>query len=152
MGCGDLAFESRLHLVLNQDRQPQSTARNKRWLLGSISRFVAVGYFNPYYNPIRCNLLRLINYSLLLILTAQASTGRQGVLGPTKIYLAVQPSSTDSSATAQEASNPPPLAPVVQTVTSQAVTTITQPSAQQVCNMIPKPKVVVQPVNQVLYT
>ncbi|XP_025834373.1 nucleosome-remodeling factor subunit NURF301 isoform X2 [Agrilus planipennis] len=43
------------------------------------------------------------------LLKAQASTGKQGVLGPTKIYLAVQPPA--SSDTASE-SQPPPLAPV----------------------------------------
>ncbi|KAF7271636.1 hypothetical protein GWI33_015487 [Rhynchophorus ferrugineus] len=58
------------------------------------------------------------------LLKAQASTGRQGVLGPTKIYLAVQPSSGDG-ATEAISSNPPPLAPVQQTksVVQQIVTT-----------------------------
>ncbi|CAH1971965.1 unnamed protein product [Acanthoscelides obtectus] len=58
------------------------------------------------------------------LLKAQASTGKQGVLGPTKIYLAVQPSSTASTeqsqptrtqempALAPTSTNPPPLAPV----------------------------------------
>ncbi|XP_058836423.1 nucleosome-remodeling factor subunit NURF301 [Topomyia yanbarensis] len=38
------------------------------------------------------------------LLKAQESNGKQGVLGPTKIYLAIQP--------AQQAAQPPPLAPV----------------------------------------
>lgn len=105
---------------------------------------------------------------MLNLFTAQASTGKQGVLGPTKIYLAVQPSGTDASTELN--SQPPPLAPVQQTVqqTTQSIQSLTnQPvqanttvisgtsAAQQVCNMIPmppKPKVIVQPVNQVLYT
>ncbi|XP_044753874.1 nucleosome-remodeling factor subunit NURF301 isoform X3 [Coccinella septempunctata] len=44
------------------------------------------------------------------LLKAQASTGKQGVLGPTKIYLAVQPSNPEG----QTNSQPPPLAPVQQ--------------------------------------
>ncbi|XP_018571402.1 nucleosome-remodeling factor subunit NURF301 isoform X2 [Anoplophora glabripennis] len=47
------------------------------------------------------------------LLKAQASTGKQGVLGPTKIYLAVQPSSQDQS-NETTSSNPPPLTPVQQ--------------------------------------
>ncbi|KRT79741.1 PHD finger motif containing protein [Oryctes borbonicus] len=43
------------------------------------------------------------------LLKAQASTGKQGVLGPTKIYLAVQPNNGDT-----DNSQPPPLAPVQQ--------------------------------------
>lgn len=99
---------------------------------------------------------------------AQASTGKQGVLGPTKIYLAVQPSSGDV-----DNSQPPPLAPVQQNPIHTATTVTTQPktvinqvqtspgavqanaTVQQVCNMNPmkpKPKVIVQPVNQALYT
>lgn len=103
---------------------------------------------------------------------AQASTGKQGVLGPTKIYLAVQPSGSDGGGSTDN-SQPPPLAPVQQQTTQssqsqsspvvqtsstiQANATVISgtSTAQQVCNMIPmqpKPKVIVQPVNQVLYT
>lgn len=41
------------------------------------------------------------------LLPAQESNGKQGVLGPTKIYLAIQPSQQ-----ATVAAQPPPLAPV----------------------------------------
>ncbi|XP_072386734.1 nucleosome-remodeling factor subunit NURF301 isoform X2 [Diabrotica undecimpunctata] len=58
------------------------------------------------------------------LLKAQASTGKQGVLGPTKIYLAVQPSSTEPS-TETTSTNPPPLAPVQQT-TAPAQPVVTQ--------------------------
>lgn len=48
-------------------------------------------------------------------LAAQATTGKQGVLGPTKIYLAVQPGSGGQEAAATPVSTqPPPLAPVQQ--------------------------------------
>ncbi|KAB0795122.1 hypothetical protein PPYR_11961 [Photinus pyralis] len=50
------------------------------------------------------------------LLKAQASTGKQGVLGPTKIYLAVQP--TGAETVGSPNSQPPPLAPVQQ-VTAQ---------------------------------
>lgn len=40
------------------------------------------------------------------MLVAQESTGKQGVLGPTNIYLAIQPTLNASQA------QPPPLAPV----------------------------------------
>ncbi|XP_055603868.1 nucleosome-remodeling factor subunit NURF301-like, partial [Uranotaenia lowii] len=43
------------------------------------------------------------------LLKAQESNGKQGVLGPTKIYLAIQPS---QQAQAVAAAQPPPLAPV----------------------------------------
>ncbi|XP_050310711.1 nucleosome-remodeling factor subunit NURF301 isoform X3 [Anthonomus grandis grandis] len=48
------------------------------------------------------------------LLKAQASTGKQGVLGPTKIYLAVQPANAaqPESITEPISTNPPPLAPV----------------------------------------
>uniref|UniRef100_A0AAR5PPQ8 Nucleosome-remodeling factor subunit NURF301 n=1 Tax=Dendroctonus ponderosae TaxID=77166 RepID=A0AAR5PPQ8_DENPD len=46
------------------------------------------------------------------LLKAQASTGKQGVLGPTKIYLAVQPSQPEASG--ESPTNPPPLTPVQQ--------------------------------------
>lgn len=49
------------------------------------------------------------------LLKAQASTGKQGVLGPTKIYLAVQPNQTDAGGAAT-VDAPPPLTPVVQNV------------------------------------
>ncbi|KAK9882651.1 hypothetical protein WA026_022517 [Henosepilachna vigintioctopunctata] len=55
------------------------------------------------------------------LLKAQASTGKQGVLGPTKIYLAVQPSNPEGQQVdTPTPSQPPPLAPVHQnTTTSQ---------------------------------
>lgn len=104
------------------------------------------------------------------VFPAQASTGKQGVLGPTKIYLAVQPSSADS--VSDKSSQPPPLAPV-QTqsavVQNQPQIAAPQPAptlststiqsgtpTQQVCNMSQfktKPKVIVQRVNPVyMYT
>ncbi|XP_030753207.1 nucleosome-remodeling factor subunit NURF301 isoform X3 [Sitophilus oryzae] len=52
------------------------------------------------------------------LLKAQASTGRQGVLGPTKIYLAVQPSSSDNSSEGIN-TTVPPLAPVHSTPVKQ---------------------------------
>ncbi|XP_063923379.1 nucleosome-remodeling factor subunit NURF301 isoform X3 [Zophobas morio] len=93
------------------------------------------------------------------LLKAQASTGKQGVLGPTKIYLAVQPSNPDQSQSEGVSSQPPPLAPVQQSVVQSPPTSAkTQPqpsvvkqaasTVQQVCNMTPKPKVIVQPANQ----
>ncbi|CAG9862131.1 unnamed protein product [Phyllotreta striolata] len=64
------------------------------------------------------------------LLKAQASTGKQGVLGPTKIYLAVQPNSSDqvSEATSK---NPPPLAPVQQSVAQNVVTAAKQTPLKQ---------------------
>lgn len=53
-----------------------------------------------------------------LIFTAQESSGKQGVLGPTKIYLAVQPSPAGQQATSAQ---PPPLAPVQQSPQQQQV-------------------------------
>ncbi|XP_030568428.1 nucleosome-remodeling factor subunit NURF301 isoform X3 [Drosophila novamexicana] len=47
------------------------------------------------------------------LMKAQESNGKLGVLGPTKIYLAVQPE------TAAQSSQPPPLTPVHQTATHQ---------------------------------
>ncbi|EDV95519.1 GH15750 [Drosophila grimshawi] len=47
------------------------------------------------------------------LMKAQESNGKLGVLGPTKIYLAVQPE------TATQSSQPPPLTPVHQTATHQ---------------------------------
>ncbi|XP_022917774.2 nucleosome-remodeling factor subunit NURF301 isoform X2 [Onthophagus taurus] len=52
------------------------------------------------------------------LLKAQASTGKQGVLGPTKIYLAVQPNSNENSGD-QQTNQPPPLAPVQTNVITQ---------------------------------
>ncbi|CAH0555321.1 unnamed protein product [Brassicogethes aeneus] len=57
------------------------------------------------------------------LLKAQASTGKQGVLGPTKIYLAVQPNSGEGGTVDLTLnSNPPPLAPVQQTTTKVVAT------------------------------
>ncbi|XP_058053508.1 nucleosome-remodeling factor subunit NURF301 [Anopheles bellator] len=44
------------------------------------------------------------------LLQAQASNGRQGVIGPTKIYLAIQPA--QNALTTATVAQPPPLAPV----------------------------------------
>ncbi|RZC39906.1 nucleosome-remodeling factor subunit NURF301, partial [Asbolus verrucosus] len=93
------------------------------------------------------------------LLKAQASTGKQGVLGPTKIYLAVQPSNPDQAQSENASSQPPPLAPVQQSVVQSSPTPVKAPAqasvvkqtvstVQQVCNMTPKPKVIVQPANQ----
>lgn len=99
-------------------------------------------------------------------ISAQASTGKQGVLGPTKIYLAVQPSNQEQS-NETTSSNPPPLTPVqqpqavhnsTQNVTASAnikqspVKQIQPTAVQQVCKSPQKSKVVVQPVNQALYS
>ncbi|XP_064211218.1 nucleosome-remodeling factor subunit NURF301 isoform X5 [Tribolium castaneum] len=91
------------------------------------------------------------------LLKAQASTGKQGVLGPTKIYLAVQPSNSEGQSEGVS-SQPPPLAPVQQSVVQSAATPAkgqqsnivkqTVSTVQQVCNVTPKPKVIVQPANQ----
>ncbi|XP_055377092.1 nucleosome-remodeling factor subunit NURF301 isoform X2 [Condylostylus longicornis] len=51
------------------------------------------------------------------LLKAQESSGKQGVLGPTKIYLAVQPSTT--TVNQQQQCQPPPLAPVQTTLQHQ---------------------------------
>lgn len=53
--------------------------------------------------------IQSINYFLLLFVSflAQESSGKTGVLGPTKIYLAVQPNTTSQA-------QPPPLTPVKQ--------------------------------------
>ncbi|XP_057659195.1 nucleosome-remodeling factor subunit NURF301 isoform X2 [Diorhabda carinulata] len=57
------------------------------------------------------------------LLKAQASTGKQGVLGPTKIYLAVQPNTNQETSEATS-TNPPPLTPVQpQSQISQSVVT-----------------------------
>lgn len=90
----------------------------------------------------------------LLLFTAQASTGKQGVLGPTKIYLAVQPSNpdvnntaeiTNSTSTLNQATNlhPPPLAPVQQ----HSPIGQTQIRVQNVVQAKQNAKVVVQPAN-----
>lgn len=80
--------------------------------------------------------------------SAQASTGKQGVLGPTKIYLAVQPPNPEnanegvatSTSVTQTNIQPPPLAPVQQlSPNNQQVRTIAQ--TRQTA------KVLVQPTN-----
>ncbi|VEN57753.1 unnamed protein product [Callosobruchus maculatus] len=110
------------------------------------------------------------------LLKAQASTGKQGVLGPTKIYLAVQPSQPTAGTADQQpqptrtqevpalasSTNPPPLAPVQQhappTAQSQPIAPKQpvaaspvkhpppQPHQQQQVCKSPRPKVIVQPV------
>nr|XP_023027352.1 nucleosome-remodeling factor subunit NURF301 [Leptinotarsa decemlineata] len=80
------------------------------------------------------------------LLKAQASTGKQGVLGPTKIYLAVQPNSGEPQHE-PTATNPPPLAPVQQQPVAQPVVASTaaakspvkqvlQPIAEQTCDNV----------------
>ncbi|XP_066157343.1 nucleosome-remodeling factor subunit NURF301 isoform X1 [Euwallacea fornicatus] len=64
------------------------------------------------------------------LLKAQASTGRQGVLGPTKIYLAVQPAATEPSSEPTSI-NPPPLTPVQPSPLKQQLTA-QSPAKQQV--------------------
>lgn len=109
----------------------------------------------------------------MIIFTAQASTGKQGVLGPTKIYLAVQPNNPPDSTTENNATNPPPLAPVQQTATAalqslqqQQKQKVSSPNiikqspikpgqataVQQVCNTPKKRKVVVEQVPRAVYT
>lgn len=46
------------------------------------------------------------------LLKAQESNGRQGVIGPTKIYLAIQPAQNSIANASAAASHPPPLTPV----------------------------------------
>lgn len=100
--------------------------------------------------------LTRINYFVLTIVSAQASTGKQGVLGPTKIYLAVQPSSTNIENAVTDNTNistiskptsiqPPPLT-LVQPQPSTAQTQI-RPSSQSPAQLKPNTKVVVQPTN-----
>lgn len=114
-----------------------------------------------------CIIVFILNCFKIL---AQASTGPQGVLGPTKIYLAVQPSGAETVNAPN--SQPPPLAPVQHAVTPQVpiqenkfqqssvleksnTSPIQQHSvAQQVCSIStnqPQSKVVVQSANQVEY-
>ncbi|KAL1494312.1 hypothetical protein ABEB36_009929 [Hypothenemus hampei] len=69
------------------------------------------------------------------LLKAQASTGKQGVLGPTKIYLAVQPSQPDNVDGETTSSDPPPLAPV-------------QQKAQQVVQVSSLKQQILSPVKQ----
>lgn len=82
-----------------------------------------------YFNFLQTN-LRIFRFLLTnCFVLAQASTGKQGVLGPTKIYLAVQPAvkppepnstptnviqSPIKSQQQQPVSQPPPLTPVQQ--------------------------------------
>jgi nucleosome-remodeling factor subunit BPTF len=63
------------------------------------------------------------------LLKAQETAGKQGVLGPTKIYLAVQPAPTTA-----QSQNPSPQTPVTQsasTPTSKAQAAPPQPSAPE---------------------
>lgn len=88
-----------------------------------------------------------------ILLLAQASTGKQGVLGPTKIYLAVQPSNTEnnnsdgnsSSTTLSQPTSiqPPPLAPVQ----PHSPVAQSQVRTQNVVQAKQNAKVVVQPAN-----
>jgi nucleosome-remodeling factor subunit BPTF len=77
------------------------------------------------------------------LLKAQASTGKQGVLGPTKIYLAVQPSSSDQTSAESVQSQPPPLAPVQQSVVQSPSTPV---------KVQPQPNVIKQTVSTVQQT
>lgn len=80
------------------------------------------------------------------------------MLGPTKIYLAVQPNNASPETGAD--SNPPPLAPVQQSpVTSTVASTTGQvqtratPVVQQVCNSPEKAeKVIVECINKFVET
>lgn len=109
--------------------------------------------------------INLPRFVIFVFISAQASTGKQGVLGPTKIYLAVQPSNQEQS-NETTSSNPPPLTPVqqpqaIQSSTQNAtvsanikqspVKQIQPATVQQVCKSPQKSKVVVQPVSQALY-
>uniref|UniRef100_A0A1A9ZBU0 Nucleosome-remodeling factor subunit NURF301 n=1 Tax=Glossina pallidipes TaxID=7398 RepID=A0A1A9ZBU0_GLOPL len=62
------------------------------------------------------------------LLKAQESSGKQGVLGPTKIYIAVQPSNAITQ--------PPPLTPVHQTQQQQSSYVINSATAEK-CNITP---------------
>ncbi|XP_063224982.1 nucleosome-remodeling factor subunit NURF301 isoform X2 [Bacillus rossius redtenbacheri] len=70
------------------------------------------------------------------LLKAQATTGKQGVLGPTKIYLAVQPPQPPASVAPQQ-SEPPPLLPTSPQLPQERMTSPSSRPGQ--------PKVVVQP-------
>jgi hypothetical protein len=80
--------------------------------------------------------------SIWICFIAQATTGKQGVLGPTKIYLAVQPPPTPVQQPA--ASVPSPVSTV--TATSPATTVPAPVTAQSPIKS--QPKVVVQQVAQ----
>ncbi|XP_012254800.2 nucleosome-remodeling factor subunit NURF301 isoform X2 [Athalia rosae] len=96
------------------------------------------------------------------LLKAQATTGKQGVLGPTKIYLAVQPAPSTQAAIAsrtpatsgqtQPAQQPlasPPHAAVPSTTTPQTESAATPAPSQTGAPGSPvKPKVVVQQVGR----
>ncbi|XP_015116667.1 nucleosome-remodeling factor subunit NURF301 isoform X2 [Diachasma alloeum] len=87
------------------------------------------------------------------LMKAQATSGKQGVLGPMKIYLAMQPVSSQSS-TPQTPAKPPVPAPGVK---NQAPTPVKPVVAKENIPETPKqtqqpekPKVVVQPVSKTL--
>lgn len=83
------------------------------------------------------------------LLKAQASTGKQGVLGPTKIYLAVQPSSTDGSQENQVTNTqPPPLAPVQQQPVQQATPSKLTPPTSTSASVSPQKSVLQLPQHQ----
>ncbi|XP_069695049.1 nucleosome-remodeling factor subunit NURF301 isoform X3 [Periplaneta americana] len=75
------------------------------------------------------------------LLKAQATTGKQGVLGPTKIYLAVQPPPTAVQQPAVTPTPPAPSSTVTSPTSTTAPATLHSPVKSQ-------PKVVVQQVAQ----
>lgn len=56
-----------------------------------------------------------------VIVSAQATTGKQGVLGPTKIYLAVQPAPNTQQAVQSSAAANTPASPTKPQTTQQPV-------------------------------
>ncbi|XP_076233089.1 nucleosome-remodeling factor subunit NURF301 E(bx) isoform X2 [Calliopsis andreniformis] len=98
------------------------------------------------------------------LLKAQATTGKQGVLGPTKIYLAVQPAlnnqqaiqGSQSSATANTPTTPTKPQTTQQPIVSPPAATEPQTGTESIPELPPtstpsspeKPKVVVQQVGQ----
>ncbi|KAF5303230.1 hypothetical protein FQR65_LT19011 [Abscondita terminalis] len=113
-----------------------------------------------------------ISSAMQYLTGSQASTGKQGVLGPTKIYLAVQPGGAETVGSPN--SQPPPLAPVQQVTTQpqitaqeikvqgnvfqansektmQPIVSTLQPTTfvQQVCSMSPIVSTVIVQSNQV---
>lgn len=92
----------------------------KQQLLKGMPRFALSLSFQFYsQSGIRLRCASNIKY-FLFIQAAQESSGKTGVLGPTKIYLAVQPASN------QQQAQPPPLTPV------QVKPEISSPPHQQV--------------------
>ncbi|KAJ8968859.1 hypothetical protein NQ317_016782 [Molorchus minor] len=85
------------------------------------------------------------------LLKAQASTGKQGVLGPTKIYLAVQPSNPDPPAETLS-SNPPPLTPVNQPHLVQSSVVQNVPSAIKQSPVKPMQPSAIQQTNEPVST